>query len=201
MIIVGAGGFGRELVSWMQHGGAARDIAGYLDDAGPAEGMSAPYLGTVESYAPQAEDRFICAIGDPAQKRAAVTALKSKGAQFEGFRHPSSIIVASATLGEGTIVGPFCVISNQASIGDFVTLNSFCGGGHDIRIGDFSTLSAYIDVTGWVTLGEEVFIGSHASILPKVKVGNRCRIGAGAVVMRSMPDGTTSYAQPAKRLR
>lgn len=201
MIIVGGGGFGRELVSWIRHGGAGQDLAGYLDDAGATEGMDVPYLGTVESYAPQPDDRFLCAIGDPAQKRKAVQALKARGAAFASFHHPSAIIVASAVLGEGTIVGPFCVISNNARIGDFVTLNSFCGGGHDTVIGAFSTLSAYIDVTGWVSLGEEVFVGSHASILPKVKIGDRSRVGAGAVVVRSLPADATVYAAPAKRLR
>ncbi|MDQ3082450.1 MAG: NeuD/PglB/VioB family sugar acetyltransferase [Gemmatimonadota bacterium] len=203
MIIVGGGGFARELISWIQHGAPEmrKRIDGYLDDAGEQVRMPVPYLGTLSSYVPSNEDRFLCAIGNPAAKRSAVRCLKTGGARFDCFIHPSVIVVETATLGEGVIVGPYSVISNDVRIGDFVTLNSYCGAGHDSRIGAFSTLSAYIDVTGFAALGEEVFIGTHASILPRVKVGNRCRIGAGSVVMRNMAHDTAVYAPAAKRLK
>ena len=48
--------------------------------------------------------------------------------------------------------------------------------------------------------GEGCLLGSGARVLPGLTIGDRCTIGAGAVVVRSVPDEVTLYAQPARRL-
>jgi acetyltransferase-like isoleucine patch superfamily enzyme len=53
---------------------------------------------------------------------------------------------------------------------------------------------------GGVRSGRACMFGSAARVLPRLSVGDNCVIGAGAVVVRSVPDNTTMYAAPARKL-
>ena len=205
LILVGAGGFGRELINWSwdieARGGSA--FAGYLDinvDVLAGSAYALPWLGTPDDYVPRAEDRFVVAIGDPAGKRKVVAGLRERGARFASLIHPTAVVARTATLGEGVVLCPHSLVSADARVGAFVALNATSSVGHDAVVGDYSTLSAHVDLTGNVRIGEGVFFGSGARVLPKVKVGAGARIGAGATIMRTVPDGATMFTMPAKKL-
>ena len=73
LVIIGAGGFGREVYTWALQtiqGGAPWAIKGFLDDkSGTLDGYKydVPHLNTVADYVPQQKDVFLCAIGEPKQ--------------------------------------------------------------------------------------------------------------------------------------
>jgi sugar O-acyltransferase (sialic acid O-acetyltransferase NeuD family) len=203
-VIVGAGGFGREVLSWAldcEEAGRLPHVGGFLDDEQDAmEGFDIPRLGSISDYAPTPRDRFIVALGKPSSKRRLVEMLKDKGGQFVTLIHPTAVVTRSASLGEGVIMTPFTMANPGAIAGRFVTIISFSGLGHDARAGEFTTISSHVDVTGYAELGRDVFVASGARILPRVKVGDGATIGAGAVVMRRVKPGATVYAEPAKLL-
>lgn len=209
IIIIGGGGFGRELVSHVgdaHRTGMLPPLGGYLDDAGhllAAFGHYAevPYLGTVDAYQPRSNDLFTLAIGAPRAKKAIAERLKTRGARFATVIHPSVITSKTCRMGEGVIVGTHAGPGVDTRIGNFVTLNSYSGVGHDAVIGDYTTISGHVDITGGTTIGEGVFIGSAASILPRVRVGDWASIGAGSMVYRTIKPGATVYASPAKLLK
>lgn len=203
-IIVGGGGFGREVLNWAldcHEAGRLPALGGFIDDQRDAmEGFDVPRLGTIRDYTPQSRDRFVVALGKPSDKRAIVEMLKDKGAQFATLVHPTAALTRSASLGEGVILTPFTMVNPSAIAERFVTIISFSGLGHDARAGEFSTISSHVDVTGHAVLGRDVFVASGARILPGVKVGDGATIGAGAIVMRRVRPGATVYAEPAKLL-
>lgn len=207
LIVIGGGGYARELIQYaldLKAAGTGDGAAGYLDDGGDvlaALGYDLPWLGSIAEHQPLADDRYLLAIGSPAGKRKVAEMLLARGAAFPPFFHPTCLVTARTSVGEGAVMGPYTGTGVDTQIGRFVTVNSYSGFGHDSAAGDFTTLSAHVDVMGYARLGSEVFVGSHASILPKVKVGNGAQVGAGAMVYRSVPAGVTVYAQPAKRLR
>lgn len=208
LIVVGGGGFGRELIGHAldaHRAGHGSAVAGYLDDGGSEVlaklGYDLPWLGSLSDYEPQRGDRLLLGIGSPSGKRKAVGLLKVRGAAFAQSLHPTAVITSRTILGEGVILGPFSGSGTETQIGDFVTVNSYSGFGHDSSAGDFTTLSAHVDVMGYARIGSDVLIGSHASILPKVKIGDGAKIGPGAMVYRSVPAGATAYAPAAKLLR
>ena len=206
LILVGCGAFARELINWVDDLvslGKCFPVTGFLDDnknALQGYAYSLPHLGNIASYAPQADDQLLMAIGDPHDKKALFTELKSKGANFYSLIHPSAVIARSAKLGEGVVVCPQAFISADAVIGDLCSINGNASVGHDVRLGSFSTLSSHVDLTGWVQVEECSFFGSGARVLPKLKVGKGARVGAGAVVVRSVAANTVMFAPPAKRL-
>lgn len=194
IVIVGAGGFGRELYYWMKSSlKKDESIVGFLSNA--AEDLAAypklpPYLGTVEQYQPDAQDEFIIAIGDIEARKRITAILKEKKAKFYTFVHPSSVITETVSLGEGCIVGPLCVVSNEAIIGEQVVLNTHCVIGHDVKIGAFSVLSPMAGVMGGVELSDEVFMGASAVVAPRLKVGKGAKISSGISIFRDVADYT-----------
>lgn len=209
IIIVGGGGFGRELVAHVgdaHRAGMLAPLGGYIDDAGDVMAAFGHYgdvafLGTLDSYQPQPSDLFTLAVGAPRTKQAIVQRLRARGARFATVIHPSAITSPTCLMGEGVIIGTHAGPGVDTVLGDFVTLNSYSGVGHDARIGAYTTLSGHVDVTGGTQIGEGVFIGSNASILPRVKIGDWASVGAGSMVYRSIKAGTTVYAPPAKLLK
>jgi len=203
-VLVGGGPFAREVYDWYapSFAEAGASFVGYLDDGDhPMAGFAGlPQLGTIKAYAPDPGHELVMAIGAPEGKRAVAEHLLAAGAQFATLLHPRAWICASARIGRGVVTGPFAYAGAGAGVGEFVTHGVYAGIAHDVRVGDYCTLSGHVDLTGGVQVGASAFFGTGARVLPKLKIGDGCRIGAGAVVVRSVPDGATLYAAPARRL-
>ncbi|MGB8399279.1 acetyltransferase [Bradyrhizobium sp.] len=206
VILVGAGGFGREVICWARDARAAGkfpEIRGYLDDAGDTlakYSYGLPYLGAVTSYAAQGDESYLMGIVDCGQKERIAEALVKKGGGLATLIHPSAVIASSAVIGGGSVVCPHALVSADATVGRLVTINVHSSVGHDVTLGDYCTLSAHVDVTGAVAVGKKVFFGSGATVVPRISIGDGAIIGAGAMVIRSVPEGVTMYAAPARKL-
>lgn len=206
LLIIGAGGFGREVLSWAIDSQLMHQewrVYGFLDENPLAlDEYKCAYtiIGSPSTYQHEDEDVFICAIGDPKIKLSVCKKLRKRGAKFINLIHPSAIIGLDNRFGIGCVFSPKATITTNVTLGDFVTLNANSGIGHDAIIGDGVTLSAYCDITGNTYLGEGVFVGSHAVVLPDVKVGANAVVGAGSVVLRKVEPETTVMGNPAQKV-
>jgi sugar O-acyltransferase (sialic acid O-acetyltransferase NeuD family) len=205
IIIVGAGGFGRELLQWIKDINEVKkgwNIKGFIDDNPNAlDGLECDYsvIGSIKEWQPSDKEVFACAIANPAIKEKVINLLKANGAIFESIIHPTATIGSINDIGEGFVAYPNSCITVNARIGKFVTLlNS--GIGHDAQIGDFSTISSYCDITGGVKIGKKVFLGSHATIVPGRKIGDNAYIGAGSVVVNNIKENIKVMGNPAKKI-
>ena len=197
-VIAGAGGFGREVATWL--GGLC---AGFLDDTKSVmehPSRYPPILGTIQDPPREVleENLVVIAIGSPRAKAIVAAHLAGLGAQFGVVTHPSAWIVG--TLSNGCIVGPFANVSADSEIGEHVIINGHCGIGHDVVVGKCSTLSSHVDLTGHVTVGKRCFFGSHASVLPGTSIGDDCTVGAGTVAARRLEPGHTLYPAPSRSM-
>ncbi len=204
-VLVGGGAFAREIHDWFAPVFADRGdrFSGYVDDNDApmsAYGRDLPQLGRTQDYRPDPQTPLVMAVASPAGKVALAERLLGKGGVFASLIHPTTWLSASAELGRGAVVCPYCNISADSKAGDFATINGFASLGHDVVLADYVTLSGYVGLMGAVQVGARSFFGAGARVLPKVKIGADCTIGAGAIVMRRAPDGVTLYAPPAKRL-
>lgn len=206
ILIVGAGGFGREVYNWINDSKENYpdwNMIGFLNDELLAlEGFNydISIVSTIIDYQPKEDEYLIMAIGSPKDKNKLVDFLENKGAKFETFIHRTAIVGKNVKLGKGSILCPNSIITCDAVIGKFVTINCFSGTGHDVKVGDYSTLSGHVDITGFAKVGKRVSIGSHACILPKVSVGDDAVVGAGSVVIRNVKEGNTVFGNPAKSI-
>jgi sugar O-acyltransferase (sialic acid O-acetyltransferase NeuD family) len=205
LYIVGAGGFGRELKTWVSHHPLfANDLVfeGFLDDNKNALDLFSNFapVYSLGEHQVSSENIYLCGIALPSLKEKLILSLIEKGAQFESFIHPSSIIGERVQLGRGSVICPQCVLSCDIKLGDFTTLNIATTIGHDVQVGDWTTASAQVDLTGGVKVGRGVFFGSRANVIPQKSIGDYATIAAGAVVFTSVPAKTTFAGNPAREI-
>lgn len=204
LIIIGAGGFGREVYAW------ARDckehlsewyVHGFIDDNPAALDRYAypvPILGSVDGWIPSDDELFVCAIGTPMIKRRCTHLLKSKGAQFGKIIHPLVSIGSNVQVGEGSILCPGVRIGSDVKIAPHVSIDNNSVLGHDCQLNGWTHISSLCSVTGFVHIGFLSLVGSGARILPGLSIGSNCTVGSGSVVTHSLPDGVTAYGVPAR---
>lgn len=205
LVIVGAGGFGRELLNWAHEavGASWSEIVWVDDNAAALDGFNYPHprLTGLTDYVPDPRDLCVVAIGAPKARQKVTEDLESRGVAFATLRHPTAVVSASARIGLGCVLCPLSFVSADAVLENFVHVNALTSIGHDVHVGAFTTLSAHVDLTGGVTTGQRAFFGSGARAIPGIRIGMDAVVGAGATVMRHVQDGVTVFAQPARKLQ
>ncbi len=203
ILIVGAGGFGREVLAW------ARDawphwqdrLAGFLSaDPEILQGHSCdlPVLADPANFTPEPGDALLLAIGVPGTRRAVAEDLASRGGRFLTLVHPSATVVPTATLGPGCIICPHAVISDAAVLGSCVLVNYHASLAHDCKAGDFAVLSPYATLGGSSEIGPDTFLGLHASVAPRITVGGASKITANSCCLHPAPAGSLIHGVPGR---
>jgi sugar O-acyltransferase (sialic acid O-acetyltransferase NeuD family) len=198
VIIVGAGGFGREVYEYALDADGV--VEGFLDDN--PEALSAfdgfpPVLGAVTDADPR-RGPYVIAVGDPCLRARWAEELTAAGCQLATLVHPTATVARSAVLGPGVVVAPGVVIGACARIDANVMANVNAAIGHDSRIGAHSVLAPFVAVNGWATVGEEVFMGSQSVVTLGVKIGAHSKVSAGAVATQDCDPGSLLVGNPAK---
>lgn len=203
VIIIGAGGFGREVYQWAKDSFDENEykIKGFLsnkpDDLKDFE-IDVGILGDDDNYKINEKDRFLFAIGNIDAKKRIIKNLKERGAQFITLIHKTSVVARNVKIGEGVIICPFVTVSDSVVLDDFVMLNFYSSCGHDSKIGKYSILSPYSTTNGFVTLEDEVFLGTHSTVTAYKKIGYRSKVSANSVAMYDVPSHTFVYGVPGK---
>ena len=206
LVIIGAGGFGREMLAWAEQSvqvGSEWEIKGFIDDNMNALlGKSTPgkLLGSIADYQPGSDEVFICAIGVPAIKRECSELIASRGGRFAQLFHRTAVLGHNVEMAEGVILCPYAVASANNRLGRGVALNLHASVDHDASVGDWTQVNCHCDLTASVQVGNEVFFGSRVSVIPNVKIGDRAYIGAGSVVLRDIGSGHRVVGVPARRI-
>ena len=204
LMIIGARGFGREIFHLaLKCCGFQSDylIGGFLDDKSDALMEFSGYpqiVSSVEAYEVKKDDLFICALGDPKQKKLYVEQILNKGGRFAYLDHPAATIAVPAnSLPQGTIIQACAFISCDVAIGEFVSIQPFCTIGHDASIGSYAQLNAYAFMGGYAEIGEGVTLHTGAKVLPHKKVGPWSTVGAGSLVIQNVKSEKTVFGMPA----
>jgi sugar O-acyltransferase (sialic acid O-acetyltransferase NeuD family) len=202
-LIVGAGGFGREVLNWARNAWPADNglIAGFLSadrHAHKGSPFPLPIIDSPDDYRPQAGDACLLAIGIPRIRRAVADSLHDRGVQFLTLIHPSAIVAPSASIGPGSIICPHVIVSDQASLGRCVLMNYHSSIGHDASVGDFGVLSPYATLGGHAHIHEDVFMGLHATVGPGKTVGARSKISANSCALADAPPDSIIYGSPGR---
>lgn len=201
VVIVGAGGFAREVYRWANDALSPDRyrLKGFLTNrSGDLDGFAIPYpiLGDPDTYEVQPNERFIIAIGYVGVKKRIVDGMQARGAQFLSLIHPTAVVAPSATIGAGVVVCPFALVSESVVLEDFVMLNFYASVGHDSVIGRYSILSPYATVNGFTVLEPEVFMATHSTVIARKRVGQGAKISANSVAMQDVQPRTLVHGVP-----
>jgi len=203
IIIVGAGGFGREVLQWARDAWpeASSRIAGFLSaesDRLNRHDCSLEIIADPDRYEPQPGDAMLLAIGIPVVRRQVAESLRSRGAEFLTLVHPTAIVAPTAAIGEGVIICPYAIVSDAAQVGAFVLMNYHSSLGHDASAGDYSVLSPYATLGGNAHIGDDVFMGLHASVGPGRRIGARSKVSANSCALADASHDSIIYGVPGR---
>jgi len=206
LIILGAGGMGRQVLSFAKSCdgyGKEYDIKGFLDDNLDAlKDFSdyPPVLGTVDGYEIEKDDVFINSIGDVQNKKRCIYKILDKGGDFLTLIHPSAQVSSGTKIGKGCMISSFVGIGTETTIGDFCLIQSKATIGHDVHIDDFARIDCNVVLIAGVNVGKDVCIHTSSVINHDVTLGEGSTVGALSFVIRNVKPGTTVFGNPAKKI-
>jgi len=202
--IIGAGGFGREVLNIYIDLGREDDVLGFLEENSKREGEilngKPIYDISILENLDRENIKLIGAIGTPLRKRL-IEYTKELGYKYDTVIHPTVVKSRWVSIGEGSIICAGTIITSQVTIGEHTIINLDSTIGHDVKIGSYTTISPGVHISGRVSIGDGSFIGTGAVIVPNVKIGNNSFIGAGAVVTKDIPDNVLAVGVPAKPIK
>lgn len=203
LVIIGAGGFGREVLGIARDIGAF-DVVGFLDQDLSLYGTvidGCAVLGDDGALADLARRSVSCAcvaLGEPRARKRAFDACRQLGLDLPTLVHPNAYLSPQARLGQGDVLYPGCVVMPGCVIGNGVLINAGVTIGHEATIADFCNLNPGVRLGGRVTLREGVFVGMGACLRERVTVAENAVIGAGSVVLHDVSPNATCYGVPAR---
>ncbi len=209
LVVVGCGGLGREVLWAARAENAAaastarRELLGFVDDNPKVQGQvlcDVPVLGPL-AWLESAEAKGVevtIAVGSTNIRRRIAEQIERWGLRGGTVRFPSVTMSDYVTVGEGSMLLGYSVLTTQITIGRHVLINLNVTIGHDVQIGDFCTLNPGVQVSGGVTLGDGVNLGTGAALIQGVSVGAWSVVGAGAVVTQDMPARAVIVGVPGK---
>ena len=202
IVIIGAGGFGRE-VAWLieriNNKTPTWNLLGFVDDNTSLHGSildGYPVLGG-EEFLHEKSLWVICAIGSAKTRKQVVNRIeKLKTIQFATLIDPSVIMSNRVSIGEGSIICAGTVITVDVTIQSHVIINLDCTIGHDGVIARFVTMYPSVNVSGMVSIGECSEIGTGSQIKQGINIGDNIITGAGAVIVKDIEQSGTYVGVP-----
>jgi sugar O-acyltransferase (sialic acid O-acetyltransferase NeuD family) len=200
LVIIGAGGFGREIAQTIEDTGKWK-IDGFLDDNIDLLGHSIngyKVLGPV-AWLHYHDLPCVIAIGDCDVIKKISKSLN--GIDFPVIIHPSNIISKYVSFGGGAIVMAGNLFTVNIEVGNNTIFNRGSVISHDDIIGKCCVINSLSSISGNDTLGDGVYIGTGTKIIEGIIIGGGSVIGAGSVITKNIPDNVVAYGSPAKVIR
>ena len=207
LIIIGAGGFGRE-VAWtveeMNRHFSDVDrmkIAGFADDNKSLTGRVVDgyaVLGTLDELPNPENFWFHCAIGNNKSRRSLAERCLALGMTPAAVVHPSALIAPNVEVGPGGYIGAYSILNPSVSVGRFVLINQRVAVGHGSVLEDYSQANPGAQINGACHLQAGALIGSNASLHPGVSIGENAIVGSNSQVLRNVAPRTTVNGVPAR---
>lgn len=209
IVIIGAGGFGRETLDVIEAINATStepvwNIVGIVDD-GPAEvqverlkARGIPFLGGLQALREQGDGcRYVISIGSPAVRARIAEVIGSWGLRAATLVHPAAVVGTQTQLAPGTVVCGGAQLSTNLRLGAHVHVNPGAVVGHDSVLEDFVSVNPGAIISGDVLVRPMTLVGAGATVLQGLELGPGAIVGAAACVTKIVEAWTTVIGVPA----
>lgn len=205
IVIIGAGGFGREvqwLIERINFEKKEWNLLGYVDD-GMKKGElidEYPVLGGCE-YLLNFNEKIhaTVAIGSSKTRKSVVEKLlENDNIVFPNLIDPSVLTSSKYECGIGNIICAGTIMTTDYQLGNFNIVNLDCTIGHDVKIFSYVTVFPSVNISGCVTIEDMSEIGTGTNIIQGIHIGMQTIIGAGSVVVRNIDGHCTAMGVPCR---
>jgi sugar O-acyltransferase (sialic acid O-acetyltransferase NeuD family) len=209
LIVIGAGGFGREALDvatainmlsvkeW--------EILGVMDDAPSSlnvdrlKARDVPYLGPANPQRlPSTTTSVAIAVGSPIARSSLWGRFADSVARIATLIHPRAEIGSKCRIGPGSVICVGVSVGTNVTLGRGVHLNPNVTIGHDTLLNDFVSVNPAATISGDCVIDGSVLVGSGSVVLQGLTVGSTAVIGAGSVVVRDVMKACTVKGVPAR---
>lgn len=207
LIIIGAGGFGREVAEIARRISlSSREVQllGFVDNNKELQGKvinEVKVLGPIDYLGGFIDTYYVCSIADPQTKVDILIEPYTYNNIPINIIDPKVEIFYGCKLGKGIVIQKGTCLAVNSNIEDHVHINFNCSIGHDVHVGEYSTISPLCSISGNTTIGECCFLGSGVITFSGVKIGDNSKIGAGSVVTKDIPPNVLAIGNPAKVIK
>jgi sugar O-acyltransferase (sialic acid O-acetyltransferase NeuD family) len=203
--IVGAGGFGREVLSCLidifaeSENEISKKVCFLVGDEFylQSEMLGVPVIKQSD-FEP---DNYltVVALGDPLIRKKIVESLPAD-TKYATIIHPTAAFSKWIEVGEGSIIAAGVIITCNIKIGRHAHLNLQTTVGHDCEIGDYFTCAPAVNISGNCKCGDMVYFGTNACVRNGVSITNNVTIGMGSVVIKDILEEGIYIGNPLKKM-
>ncbi|MGC5744513.1 acetyltransferase [Chryseobacterium sp. NFX27] len=205
--IIGSGHLGQQIAYHIHHDSSDKVVA-FFDEFQPLNTLidHIPVIGgnndVIPKYQQNEFDAVLIAIGYKHldAKKELFQNLEGK-VPFHTFIHSSCYTDQSASIGQGSVIYPGCIIDQNVKIEDNVLMNISCTVAHDTVIGKHSFLSPSVAIAGFVNIKEQCIIGINSTIIDNLTMAAKTQIGGGGVVIKDINEPGLYVGNPVKFIR
>lgn len=202
LVIIGAGGFARE-VAWLASRTGSYEVVAFVEDS-PRDALhGVPVMNFTDAAQRHPGVRTVTAVGSPTVRKLLRERALALGFTEATLIDPDARIGHRVHLGPGAVICAGVVMTVDAQIGAAAQVNLNATVGHDASWGDYVTVSPGVNLSGWVAIDEGGFLGTGAQVIEgrpdaHLTIGAWSTVAAGACVIRDVAPGTLVAGVPAQ---
>ena len=211
--IIGAGGYGREIMPLARAflnpslSAGESELFFVVEGEIPSREVNGfPVLSMENFLALPGELHFNVAIGASEVRERIAYLCEGRGASPFQVIAENVVIMDGNEIGSGAVLSPFVTVTSNAKIGKYFHANIYSYVAHDCVIGDFVTFAPSVRCNGNVSIGDHAYIGTGAIIKPgkagtPLVIGEGAIVGMGAVVTKDVAPYSTVIGNPARPIQ
>lgn len=210
IVVVGAGGHGRELFDIIQAVNRVSRrpswrVVGFVDDKPSAANrrrvdcLGVPMLGPLEWLGEAPSGTWlVIGVGEPRTRREIGQRTRAYDLRAANLVHPAATVGAQTTLAEGVVLFAGARVTTNVRLGRHVHVNQNATVGHDSVLEDWASVHPLAAISGECRVGVGALVGTNACVLQGLQIGGGAVVGAGACVVRDVAPGAVVKGVPAR---